>query len=90
MESLANLLNYPELASSQLLLSGASDANAATVSISDYLDETPLLLLYFSASWCGPCTRFTPTFASLYGESNNPAASESSSSLLSAQPQQAQ
>ena len=29
----------------------------------------PLLALYFSAQWCGPCKRFTPVLADLYGSS---------------------
>jgi len=29
----------------------------------------PLLALYFSAQWCGPCKRFTPVLADLYNSS---------------------
>jgi thiol-disulfide isomerase/thioredoxin len=29
------------------------------------------VFLYFSAHWCGPCRRFTPTLASIYSESES-------------------
>lgn len=30
--------------------------------------QAPLLALYFSASWCGPCKMFTPALATFYNE----------------------
>jgi thiol-disulfide isomerase/thioredoxin len=34
--------------------------------LSAVLSGKPLLLLYFSASWCGPCRQFTPALARFY------------------------
>jgi thiol-disulfide isomerase/thioredoxin len=30
--------------------------------------QAPLLALYFSAAWCGPCKMFTPTLTTFYNE----------------------
>ncbi|XP_058078668.1 uncharacterized protein LOC131226997 [Magnolia sinica] len=40
--------------------------NGDQVKIANLVGKT--VGLYFSASWCGPCRRFTPTFAEVYGE----------------------
>lgn len=34
----------------------------------DYIKSQKYLILYFSASWCGPCHRFNPTFIKWYNE----------------------
>ncbi|KAJ0983793.1 hypothetical protein J5N97_002149 [Dioscorea zingiberensis] len=40
--------------------------NGDQVKISDLKGKT--VALYFSASWCGPCRRFTPKLVEVYGE----------------------
>merc|ERR1719191_615679 len=32
----------------------------------DVLGDKKVIGLYFSASWCGPCKRFTPTLSEMY------------------------
>ncbi|CAG9326433.1 unnamed protein product [Blepharisma stoltei] len=39
---------------------------------SQILDSQPLILLYFSASWCPPCRQFTPTLIDFYNKVNTP------------------
>ena len=34
------------------------------------LEGVPLIALYFSAKWCGPCKAFTPKLIELYNEVN--------------------
>lgn len=34
------------------------------------LDDVPMVALYFSAKWCGPCKLFTPKLIELYEEAN--------------------
>jgi nucleoredoxin len=34
------------------------------------LDDVPIVALYFSAKWCGPCKLFTPKLIELYNEAN--------------------
>lgn len=41
------------------------------ISTADYVAGADFLLLYFSASWCGPCVSFTPKlneFFTAHGE----------------------
>eukprot|EP00729_Bicosta_minor_P002146 gene2146-18144_t len=38
----------------------------ATVSADDALKDAPLIGLYFSAHWCGPCRHFTPKLAEFH------------------------
>lgn len=35
-------------------------ADKSTITTAEYLEGKDYLMLYFSASWCGPCVRFTP------------------------------
>lgn len=42
------------------------DGNQNSYSIEDALSKKKGFLLYFSASWCGPCKRFTPELKSIY------------------------
>lgn len=36
--------------------------------MTDYLDNKDYVLLYYSASWCGPCQAFTPTLVDFYNQ----------------------
>lgn len=36
------------------------------------LESSPLILFYFSASWCPPCRQFTPVLVDFYNKVNTP------------------
>eukprot|EP00331_Platyophrya_macrostoma_P004980 CAMPEP_0176420078 /NCGR_PEP_ID=MMETSP0127-20121128/8405_1 /TAXON_ID=938130 /ORGANISM="Platyophrya macrostoma, Strain WH" /LENGTH=149 /DNA_ID=CAMNT_0017800631 /DNA_START=44 /DNA_END=493 /DNA_ORIENTATION=- len=47
-----------------------SDAKGTTTSDNSGFADTKIKALYFSASWCPPCHKFTPFLATLYNEVN--------------------
>jgi len=38
------------------------------VNTNEYLSNTKIICLYFSASYCPPCVKFTPILANVYNE----------------------
>lgn len=52
----------------KLLGSNLLDKNNNTINTKEFLDNTKIIGLYFSGSYCPPCIKFTPILTNIYNQ----------------------